>query len=102
MCIRDSDTIQCFQQGKEASVYVVFESYAAGPVFGTLEVRAQGETRGTIPVVVPPMAEQHVRIPLDLEGLSGSVPAEVRLLPEGDAPASPLQSALIWLQVRGE
>jgi len=99
---RPYDTIQCFQQGKEAGVHIVFESYAAGPVFGALEVRAQGEARGTTPIVVPPMAEQHVRIPLDIEGLNGSVPAEVRLLPEGGAPALPLQSALIWLQVRGE
>jgi len=64
--------------------------------FGEVQVRVAGEVRGTLPVVTRPMEEKQMRIPIDVTGLTGSVPAEVVFIPP-DGVLLPMQSASIWL-----
>jgi len=95
---RPLDTVNCLTRGTMASVPVVFDPAHGMPHHGELQVWARGALRGSIPVNVGPMAEEQVWIPVDLKGLSGNVPAEVRLV-LGDPAMEDLHTAAIWIQV---
>ena len=91
------NSVQCFDPDAENGVRVVF-SESPGPLFGVLQVRVGDEVRGSTQVSVKPMVEEHVRVPVDLAGLRGSVPAELTFIPVDEA-TLPLQKAAIWLCV---
>ncbi len=96
---RPYETINCLRPEGDASIRVVFESYFDGPIYGTLHVRAGGELIGSLEeIVVPPGATKHVRVPVDLEGLTGNVPAAIVFVPE-DGALLPLQTANVWIQL---
>ncbi|MGC9400794.1 MAG: cellulase family glycosylhydrolase [Anaerolineae bacterium] len=84
---------------EEASVPLVLEPYHGLPLYGDLQIWVRGELRGHIQVSASPMTETYVRLPLNLDGLSGNVPAEIALVSE-DLGMAPLQRASIWLQIR--
>ncbi|MBN2394409.1 MAG: cellulase family glycosylhydrolase [Anaerolineae bacterium] len=94
---RPYETLQHLQAEDGYSVRVVFER-APISTFGEVQVRVQGDVRGSAPVVTRPMEEHLVRIPVDVTGLTGAVPAEVVFIPTGDV-ESPLQSAMVWLLI---
>ena len=92
------DTVNCLTRGTMASIPVVFDATHGMPRHGELQVWAKGVLRGSIPVNIGPMAEEQVRIPVDLEGLSGNASAEVRLV-LNDPAMEDLHTAAIWIQV---
>ncbi len=94
---RPYESIQLLQADGESSVRVIFDS-APVSLFGEVQVRVQGDVRGTAPVVTRPMEEQQVHIPVDVSGLKGNIPAEVVFIPP-DGTMLPLQSAAIWLLI---
>ncbi len=94
---RPEESLQCLSAGSEGDVYVIFDKMPLS-VFGTMQVRLQGEVRGSVPVITRPMEEHPVRIPVEIGGLKGNVPAEiVFLMPDGTQP--PLHAAAIWLLI---
>ncbi|MCD6284495.1 MAG: cellulase family glycosylhydrolase [Anaerolineae bacterium] len=95
---RPLDTVNCLTRGTMASVLVIFDPTHGLPLHGELQVWARGALRGAIPVNIGPMGKEQVRIPVDLEGLSGNVPAEVRLV-LNDPVMEDLHTAAIWIQV---
>ena len=95
---RPLDTVNCLTRGTMASVPVIIEPAHGLPLHGELQVWARGALRGSIPVNTGPMAKKQVQIPVDLEGLSGNVRAEVRLL-LADRAMEDLHTAAIWIQV---
>ncbi|MCJ7549819.1 MAG: glycoside hydrolase family 5 protein, partial [Anaerolineae bacterium] len=95
---RPLDTVNCLTRGTMASIPVVFDPAHGMPLHGELQVWAKGALRGSIPVNIGPMAEERVRILVNLEGLSGNVPAEVRLVLDNPV-MEDLQTAAIWIQV---
>ena len=95
---RPVDTVNCLVADASASIPLIFDNTTVAPMAGKLEVRAYGELRGALLVSIPPGARYHIRVPVDLTSLSGTVQAELRFLPENEV-MLPLQSALIWLQV---
>ena len=94
---RPYETLQYLRAEDGYSVRVVFES-APVSVFGEVQVRVQGDVRGSAPVVTRPMEEHLVRVPVDVTGLTGAVPAEIVFIPP-DGVVSPLQLAMVWLLV---
>jgi len=94
---RPDETIQHLQAEEAYSVRVIFES-APLSTFGEVQVWVEDEMRGSAPVVTRPMEEHLLRIPVDVTGLTGAVPAEIVFVPPGDV-VSPLQSAMVWLLV---
>jgi len=92
---RPYETLQHLRASEGYSVRVVFEEMPVS-TFGEVQVWVQGALRGTLPVTTRPMEAQHVRIPVDVTGLTGNVPAEIVFVPT-DGTLSPLQSAAIWL-----
>lgn len=94
---RPYESLQLVQSGGESSVRVIFDS-APVSVFGEMQVRVQGAVRGSLSVVTHPMEEQQMRVPVDLSGLKGNVPAEIVFIPP-DGAMLPLQSAVIWLLI---
>ncbi len=92
------DTINCLRPSGQPVIPVIFEGAASMPLFGELQVWAQGQQRGALRVDVDPLTRQQVAIPVDVAGLAGNVRAEIRLVVE-DGSAAPLQRAAIWLQV---
>lgn len=92
---RPYETLQHLRAEEDHSVRVIFEA-APLSTFGELRVWVGGKMRGTLPVVTRPMEEKQMRIPVDVTGLTGSVPAEVVFIPP-DGALLPMQSASIWL-----
>lgn len=92
---RPYETLQHLRPEEDYSVRVIFEATPLS-TFGELQVWVGGEVRGTLPVVTRPMEEKQMRIPVDVTGLTGNVPAEVVFIPP-DGALLPLQSATIWL-----
>lgn len=92
---RPYETLQHLRAEEDHSVRVIFEA-APLSTFGEVQVWVEGEVRGTLPVVTRPMEEKQMRIPLDVTGLTGNVPAEVVFVPP-DGVLLPMQSASIWL-----
>lgn len=95
---RPYETLQHLRAEEGYSVRVIFED-APVSVFGEVQVWVQDEMRGTIEIVTRPMEAQQVRVPIDVTGLTGNVPAEVVFIPAGGA-LLPLQSAAIWLLIK--
>jgi hypothetical protein len=95
---RPARTINRVRDTEDTSIAVVFDRHQAGTLHGELEVWAQGRKIGSASVSVPAMEQAQVRVPLDVAGLAGDVPAEIRLVQATPAMA-PLQTAMIWIQV---
>jgi hypothetical protein len=94
---RPYDSVQCFQPDDDGGVRVVFND-VPGPLFGELQVRVGDAVRGSALVSVKPMEEEHVRVPVNLAGLRGGVPAELAFIPADEVMLA-LQKAAIWLCV---
>ena len=92
---RPYDSVQCLRPDDGGGVRVVFDA-VPGPLFGELQVRVGDVVRGSALVSVKPMEEEHVRVPVDITGLHGSVPAELAFIPADEAMLA-LQKAVIWL-----
>ncbi|MEJ5309681.1 MAG: cellulase family glycosylhydrolase [Anaerolineae bacterium] len=92
---RPYETLQQLRAEEGYSVRVIFEA-APLSTFGEMQVWVGSEMRGTLPVVTRPMEEKQLRIPVDVTGLTGNVPAEVVFIPP-DGALLPLQVASIWL-----
>ncbi|MBN1248503.1 MAG: cellulase family glycosylhydrolase [Anaerolineae bacterium] len=95
---RPLDTINCLTRGPDATIPVVISPYESMPLYGELQVWARGALRGSASVRVEPLMEARVRVPVDLDGLTGNVPAELRFVLQNPAMAD-LQTAAIWLQI---
>lgn len=94
---RPYDAVQCFEPDDDGGVRVVFDA-VPGPMIGEVQVRVGDTVRGSAWVAVKPMEEAYVRVPIDLAGLRGSVPAEVAFIP-ADGSMAVMQKAAIWLCV---
>jgi len=92
---RPYETLQHLRTVEGHSVRLIFEG-APVSVFGEVQVWVQSEMRGTIEIMTRPMEAQQVRVPVDVTGLTGNLPAEVVFIP-ADGALLPLQSAMIWL-----
>lgn len=96
---RPLNTINRLQAGAEESLRIVFENAALTPLSGEFSVRVQGQVRGTASVALFPEEAQQIRLPVDLAGLSGALPAEIVWMPDQEVGMAPLQSALVWVMV---
>ena len=94
---RPYETLQYLRAEDGYSVRVVFER-APVSTFGEVQVRVQGDVRGSAPVVTRPMEAHLLRVPVDMTGLTGAVPAEIIFI-SPDGVMSPLQSAMVWLLI---
>lgn len=96
---RPYETINRLVPGEIESVRVVVANPFSNPRYVEVQVLVDGEVRGAVQASIPWGAEEHLRVPVDLEGLSGDVPAEVVFIPIDEA-LLPLQRAMIWLQIQ--
>ena len=94
---RPYETLQHLSAEDGYSVRVIFES-APISTFGEVQVSVAGDVRGSAPVVTRPMEEHLLRVPVDVTGLTGAVPAEIIFI-SPDGVISPLQSAVVWLLI---
>ncbi|MGC9349529.1 MAG: cellulase family glycosylhydrolase [Anaerolineae bacterium] len=94
---RPARTIHSLRTAEAATIPVIFDRHQPGTLHGELEVWAQGREIGRLPVVVPAMEHEQIRVPVDVTGLHGDIPAEVRLA-QATTTMAPMQSAMIWIQ----
>jgi hypothetical protein len=95
---RPLDTINCVTKGTVATVPVVLSPSESMPLYGELQIWTGEILRGAASVRLEPLMREHVHIPIELEGLTGNVPAELRFVLQNPSMAE-LQKAAIWLQI---
>jgi len=95
---RPQHDIQRVVRGPEASLPIVFDPVAGLPMHGEAQVWAGGALRGSLRVDIGPIGEQMVRVPVNLDGLQGDVPAAVHLVLDEPAMRD-LHVAEVWLQI---
>jgi hypothetical protein len=98
---RPVDTLNRIVPDKSENVHLILENHFIGPRFGEFQLWVGDTLRGQQSVVIPPQAQEQLRLPVDIRGLEGSVRAELRFVPERDL-MTELQSAQIWIQVARE
>ncbi len=96
---RPIDTVNCLTRDGNPAVPVIFDDANGFSTYGDLQVWAGNELRGRLQVSVLPMVAQRIAVPVDIEGLSGDVPAELRFVRDDGPAMASLQTASIWLQV---
>ena len=97
---RPADTLNRMVPGESENLHVILENHFVGPRFGEFQLWVGDTLRGQQSIVIPPKAQQQIRLPVDISGLAGSVNAELRFVPERDL-MTELQSAQIWIQIAG-
>jgi polysaccharide biosynthesis protein PslG len=95
---RPAETLNRMVAGESETLHIILENHFIGPRYGEFQLWTGDTLRGQQSIVVPPKARQQIRLPVDTQGLEGSVSAELRFVPERDL-MTDLQSAHIWLQV---